>query len=399
MNASESQVKAVLSWLAEEITEDSAPPLARPPSPSPAGLGWREPTSRAHGVKWLAPVAAAVSVGVVAAGIVFAASLTGGAHRPSEPAAGDGPEVPPYYFAVSPGSGGRPAQVAVRATRTGARVASVPLRPGWVPIDVSVAADDRTFVVAARQHAGQGVTISLFKFDPAKRRVQLSNAPAPAVPAHHVFAGFALSPNGERLALASMPRHVTGWQLQVFNLRSGGVQTWTSPAGQVYPFSEPLSMRWAADNVTLAINVTAPHPGVCVLRTNIPGNSAGQDCRTVLPLLTGPLAKKVGNAISFPVLTLNGRTMVASATAFPGRRLGGFAQWSARTGRLLRLLDWHPAPLGAGSQADVLWTNATGSVLVVYAPPHHAGRTAILSHGQLTLLPGPAMAIPPIAAW
>lgn len=52
----------------------------------------------------------------------------------------------------------------------------------------------------------------------------------------------------------------------------------------------------------------------------------------------------------------------------------------------LRVLN---LPMGnvIDENTEVLWASSTGSTLVVYEPPGHATRIAIVRDGQLTLLP------------
>src|SRR5262249_1239976 len=118
MSAAEDKFRAVLSSIAAEIPDDSAPPL-RLPSRRPSHR-------RPHW--WLAPIAAAGSVAVVAAGVLVVSQLAGHRAMPRTTSAA----VPSFYVALRvlrpaccmPGKPYAPrTDAVVRATATGAVIA------------------------------------------------------------------------------------------------------------------------------------------------------------------------------------------------------------------------------------------------------------------------------------
>jgi len=98
----------------------------------------------------------------------------------------------------------------IRDTVTGATVATFQPPPPFDTFEyVTGAADDRTFVLAARNLSNDlglapcGLT-RLFRarFNPAGRSVTLTSLPVPELPATSQVDGIALSPDGTRLAVA-----------------------------------------------------------------------------------------------------------------------------------------------------------------------------------------------------
>lgn len=161
-------------------------------------------------------------------------------------------------------------------------------------------------------------------------------------------------------------------------------------------------MTWGADETTLAFNwYIAQNPGnprldptqgLRLLDTAAPGSRLVADSRLAVPVssLTGSTPGVKGIVVNNNLMLTPDCTTVAGAIRSPhfNRQIHfGFAEYSAATGHLTRKLDWGPAGNVQDGNTYVLWTNGTGSTLVVYEPPGHATRIAILRDGQLTLLP------------
>ena len=309
----------------------------------------------------------------------------------------------------------------IRDTATGATLATIrPLRPFDTFETATAAADDRTFVLAeqdiTKSSLGSCGPARLYRasFNPANRRATLTALAIPEIPATSELDAIALSPDGTKLAVAvepgqscsssgSVPRSSPGAaagreQVSVYWLTSGTVKTWQStPAwsdgGQV----GQNAMSWATDG-TLAFNYPGSggdQPGLYLLNTNYASGDLLQASQlgvsTSAPV---QLQRSHGTTTVQPgqwtwsgdgVLTPDGQTVLAPVQRTL-QQAGGtgagaaFAKFSAVTGGLVQVL-W-PAeslqPLGLGLYYSVIWTNSSGSVLVV-AGPTTRGKTGVHS--------------------
>ena len=243
---------------------------------------------------WLAPVAAAAAVVRVVA-VSLAISSTVGQHaRPARPAGVTLPAgVPRYFVALTGGRdplGGKEAVIA--ATATGATVAQVsPPKPYAEFTEVAAAGDDRSFVLAAqRQVSPVNSESSPLKF--FRLVLRRSGNPAltalPLPPVIGNVTGFALSPDGSKLAMATSPPlrlqngrppPPHGSRLRLFTLATGAERDWALPGtgwiGMNKP--NPQSLSWAGDNRRLLVHVQlgigGPKAEVRVLDTGTPGGS------------------------------------------------------------------------------------------------------------------------------
>jgi hypothetical protein len=400
--------------------------------------------------KILAAVAAATAVTVIVTGVV---ALTG--HPGTRPAPGTGPGcrppayypfyplhppspagftspgrsagpaghqaaglIPPYYIALTGTRRPYPANpdnAAVYSSVTGARLATVtPPRPYRTFVDVSAAADDRTFALAAQnartQRSGTPVVFFLLHFSPGTRQARLTLIAAPAVPAHGSFDAFALSPDGRKLAVAwdTNGAH-PATRLQVTDLVTGKGRDWTSARGDVEgDTADPWSISWAADSRTLAFNwitfpvsrsaVTGPGTGLRALDTAAAGTDLQECSRLLLPFL-GPGRRIAGGDLDdILFLTPSGRHAVG-AISTDGK--AGYAVIPVTPGDyIVHILDLRKVSASEpGGPRDVLWANADGSVLVVYSPAGHNDRIGVLVGGRLRLLPQSSRISFPAAAW
>jgi hypothetical protein len=239
--------------------------------------------------KWsglLVPLAAAAAVTcVVAASLAIGAAFHGHS-RPAGPApapqsypspaplrpaplrAAALRQVPPYFAELTLTApvqvmGGE--AVVVRSTLTGHVLATVtPPRPYQIFTWVSVAADDRTFVLAAQRYwpiaSGQAglpaqnrdnTTPTVFftmTFDPATRTARLARLAVPETIPSAQLAGMTVSPDGTRLALDLRQ------SIQVVTLATGAIRSWAWPGGGWIGNSKPVGQifSWTADGTTLA---------------------------------------------------------------------------------------------------------------------------------------------------
>jgi hypothetical protein len=441
MSLIESHLRDALSEVAQEIPTGTVPPLALPaqragtPVPVAGGSSARpvRPAARRATPRLLAPVAAGVAVLAIA---VTAASLATASRqaRPSRPpgttitpaSAAAMRGVPAYYIGLTTGAlragrsgahrAGRPI-AGIYATASGALLASV-VPPGLAGsvVVVTAAADDRAFAIATQAHPGSSrrssVRFYLVSFNPASGRMRLTGIARGVVPQAAALEAVTLSPDGTELGVAYAPNGDPGNRtdvLKVVNLGTGAVRTWSSDNGNVATESaDPWTLNWVSAR-TLAVNwAMVPHPPVSLgpgsgLRLlNVTGGSGGvvADSRLALPV-HAPASKRAttaattaGYLTSNPLLTSDGSTVVAAISAFSGGA-GGFAEFSASTGRLERRLDWRRL----SGPADVLWASQDGQVLVVYAPPGHPGQIGIWRSGHLIALPRSPRISFPAAAW
>jgi hypothetical protein len=299
-------------------------------------------------------------------------------------------EIPPFYVAL----GGRPiyGQVAmIRATATGETIATItPPRPYGLFTWATGAADDRAFVLTAQRLSARGAlvpptTFFLLRFDPATGAPRLSAMTFP-MPSWPSVTGIALSPDGTKLAVALSgvsPAAGNGvsWtpRVVVYSLPTRSRRQWVWPGpgavGNLRPVFLPLS--WTADGRRLAFkfwpNFRAlpsydGSPEIRVLDTASPGG----DLRSSTPVPGG--AKPSGMDT---LITPDGTKIVM----FAGGRL---EEISTASGKPVGRQSW---PKIAGSSPDVVWTNSSGSMLIVAAwDLTHTVLEVATSH-RLTRLP------------
>jgi hypothetical protein len=542
MNTLEDRVRAATRAAADTVLPDSVPPLWLPPA-SPAGSR-RQSWLGSPWARRLAPLGAALAVVVVAVAMV----LVGRAVRAPVPApeAGLGPpgpvtagppvssyvasgQVPRYYVAIeSRGNPNlNPSYAVVRATVTGAALATIPasVAHGTV-VAVTAAADDRTFVldeqrfVATDSNANQFVeprTFYLVRLDASGRPGTPTRLPM-TVPGGEMLTGFALSPDGSKLAIAVEPDNVKNdpnlEQILVYTLAAGAVRTWSGDGTIGFGPDDARSLSWAGDERTLAF-FWAASPGiqtsVRLLDVETGGGSLLADSRQAvslvnepLPILTpatlrsqaasrygsspassgygsspassgygsspassgygsspassgygsspasasgqasppeptpvsssasAPAAASVGSTpapfptVSFilssgqsapslscqedSIITPDGSSIVCGAITavnptikrdsrggFAGLQRGavtGFLEYSTATGKVTRILGhWTFGSVGALS-VEVLWSNASGSVLIGVIPDAGGGQVGVISGNKFTPLPTATASVP-----
>jgi hypothetical protein len=362
----------------------------------------------------MTPLAAAAAVAAV---VIASLSLASGMHGPGGGAAGSSAGtaagagatggVPAYYVALT--SAATPAQAVIRATATGAVVATVkPPKPYGTFNFVTGAAGDRTFVLAAQRwwpiasgtrglaaEKRDNTTPVVFfrlRFDPGTRTARLTALHVPRkIPASSLD-GIAVSPDSSRLALALYPA-----QIEVITLATGSARHWIWPGaapstgpwvGNSKPSGQPLS--WTANAHTLAFPLTAESGGitwVMLLNISSPGGSLQSAARRGVSFLglghlkPGP----VGNALITPdgtrITTITMRLKPSQARV---------TEFSVRTGQPVSPPPAGTAP-GPLTPWSVLWTDSSGSTLIVNGVRTGASAgtvTGILRGGRFTPLPG-----------
>jgi hypothetical protein len=405
MNTVEDRLRTALRETAGEVTPQSVPPLRLHGA---RRRGRAHPAARRRWAAWLAPLAAAASVtAAVAASLAISTAFHGGhraASRPAGPFAG----LPPYYVVLA---GKNPSPVVmqrqfaeVRATATGATLARVtPPRPYRTFVAAAGAGDGRTFVLVAGPWAvtyragGKFIREAPTKFFMLHIGAGGGSTRLTALPIARQPGGafdIALSPDGSRLAVALRDASVGGPAIQVFDVATGSERVWRWPGGGPVTNNaggEGEVLSWAADDRTLAFQqwVTGEIIHLRLLDTTAPGTSLRAASRL---LLTWPgdgatwhyVHGKISHVLFgfSAIITPDGSKIVAATedlTMHPLSSELAFTEFSAATGKVVKVLGRWPIPgLYPGQVQDVLWTNSSGSKLIVLA--HKPGAPAKAPH-------------------
>ncbi len=377
------------------------------------------PERRATRSGWLAPVAVALVVAMTIAGVTVAVQASGllsGPHGNSEPVNGavskppwpsQGDRMPAYYVAVDFGPAIHDDQAitmtaVVRGSATGAllgRLALPSLNASSAGPVITAAGDDRHFVIALPTWPSGETRFYLLTLDSSGRVASLAALPIHPLPAREIVGGIALTPDGTQLAVAAhLPwpsSHYRGHpptaEIRAVNLVTGSVRTWTTH--QAIPSDGgPSEPSWAEGGRLLGFmwneHDGVPGHGLYLLKTAAPGTNL---------MAARRLFQGVGLALD-GYLTANGQTVIADMKA-PDPASASFedgypsiAEYSARTGRLLRAL-YGPPRTATTESYDVVSVDPSGKYLLVTAPKF--GR---LVNGTFTPLAFKHGEVP-IAAW
>jgi hypothetical protein len=305
--------------------------------------------------------------------------------------------VPRYYLALTTISkhSGR-LDAVIHSTLTGAKVATIkPPRPFTTFSEVTGAADDRTFILAAQPrvtpYTGNPAAFYRARFSPATGKVKLSRLAIPELPGSDLLTGFAITPNGARLALAVL----TGSEARVlvYSLATGTVRTWQSPGTIGSDPDDYLSISWGQGG-KLAVDWDGLTPGTGTRLLNTAGREGSllRDSRLVVAT-----RQPDGYTLNWDgIISPDGRIIIAPMWrprphAKPGTSQieEEFQEFSVATGRMTRAL-WRVRT----SSETVAWSNPSGRILLVVAPPRSATTvgakdvTGLLSGNQFTALPG-----------
>ncbi|HMD22785.1 MAG TPA: hypothetical protein VKH61_01710, partial [Streptosporangiaceae bacterium] len=317
------------------------------------------PTRRPSWRPRLLPFTAAAAVIAVITAGALVAGLTA-AHKPAahKPAvSGSAPaSLPRFYVTTSSSPGGRGIQAVVRASASGQVTGTVPV-PSALPVEwadsggtfVTAAADDRSFIIGVQ--GGQaptkiGLDLRLFRFaisDAGKPGHLTELAPVPM--RNETTEGIALSPDGKLLAVSLMrdsPADAVG-AIQVLDLATGAIRTWTAPANSVYIPGPP---SWADGSRVIAFTwlrstqsglMSAPR-GIRLLDINAPGDNL------VAGTLIVPRGVVAAGSLVSALITPDGRDVIVvtwrdlTPRASTHTVVVQFAELQASTGRLVRLL-------------------------------------------------------------
>lgn len=424
MNVIEERIRAAVRAAGNTVSPESVPPLELP-AEHPRAAGWRR--------HWLVPAAAAAAVVVLAVttvtvsqvtrtrppGIAAAATAAGpmlpGPSLASYVAAG---VIPPYFVSVAfTGEATEsPAVAVVHDTVSGHALATIkPSIRGGTIRAVSAAGDDRTFLldeqtwakflphVAVTEYAGPH-TFYLLRLSSAGRVSSLTRLRV-TVPATQVLDAFALSPDAKRLALVvQAQKHSQGrTDLEVVTLSTGSTRVWAAAAGFFRSGAgDSRGLSWTADGRELAFewqpNNVGQWPGVEARLLNL--TSAGGDLlaasrrviATTRQFTPSGNSFQVSDAENEPVVTPDGSAIVTNTVYFQVKTKEsgqawnyrhGFAEYSTRTGKLVRILGyWKIKPAGYWL-TQVLWSSPSGRVLIGIIPD---GRIGVINGNEFTPL-------------
>jgi hypothetical protein len=510
MNTLEDRVRAATRAAADTVPPDSVPPLWLPPT-SPAGSRRRPSWFGSPWARRLAPLAAALAVVAVAVTMVLVgraaqepASGPGGGITPPGPMTAGPPvsayvssgQVPRYYVTIeSRGNPNfKPSYAVVRATATGAALATIQASAAHgTVVAVTAAADDRTFVldeqpfVATNIPANQGFqprTFYLVRLGASGLPGRPTRLPM-TVPGGELMTGFALSPDGSKLAIAVEPDNVSNdpdlQQVRVYTLATGAVQTWSADGTIGFGPDDARSLSWASDERTLAffwaaagagvhtsvrlldigtgsgnlladsrpavslvnqplpslapttVNsptaspyesspasasglASSPEPTAASASASAPATAAASVGPTPVPSTAGPYSASPGaTAPSLAcqedsVITPDGSLIVCGAmeTLKTTEKTShgqfsllsdvetGFIEYSAATGQVAHILGHWTFNNETSDSVDVLWSNASGRVLIAVIPSANGhGRVGVISGNAFTPLPAQAASVSP----
>lgn len=402
-------------------------------------LRTREASHRPRWPRLVAPLAAAVAVMVVA-GISVALSGGGQARHPAPSPTALLKRAPRSYVELISAEPGytRPCRVpgahnvcydyaVVRNTLTGATLAKIyPPRPFLSFDAVAGAADDHTFVLSASAgqplNGFQPLKFFLLRVNPSTGAATLTAAPIPEMPKSEYLVGMALSPNGTDLAISvqtGKPSYKLA-RVSVYSLATGAERSWQAHGYLGEGEYDSQALSWSRGGI-LAFNWTGNKPasGVYLLRTAAASGNLFADSRRAVRALSIPSSKGLrvpytysyfnsdgvltadGTKIVFPVVTEHvsecpklkpnpnpNPKLVSLCGPFKYSDTVSFEEFSATTGRLIRILD-RTAITDSATFNYVEWTNPSGSLLVVYAPTAGGHRTVLGMLGTSRFVPIP----------
>ena len=380
MNMIEERIRAAARAAAETVAPDSVPPLELPAAPRRRWLrGGR--TAGATRTPWavrLAPVAAALAV------IAIVITMVNVRHTESRPPA-TGPsllappgvpagppvssyvrsgQVPPYYVTATE------TDAVVHLTVSGASVATIrPSLPGGTMVAVTTAGDGRTFVLGEQGQDRKAVTFYQFRLGSSGRPGALSRLPM-SVTDGKTMTGLALSPDGTKLAIAVVPGGGVQ-QVRLYPVHGGQARTWSATGGGPYGATW---LSWPASQRTLAFNWSVGHTrSVRLLNLGTAGGSLLAASRPVVTLgNTANMGQTLYIGPDDMIITRDGSAIVGASNEITNIAKNGiitfttgFPEFSVATGHLTRIVGhWHPNQWHEPEVVDLLWSDASGRVLI-----------------------------------
>ena len=407
MNLIEDRIRAAARAAAETVAPDSVPPLELPAART-RRFGRRRRGVRSPHATWstwaprLAPLAAALAVIAL---VITMVNVRHTENRPpatgsslvAPPGVPAGPpvssyvrsgQVPPYYVTATE------TDAVVHLTVSGASVATIrPSLPGGTMVAVTAAGDGRTFVLGEQGQDRKAVTFYQFRLGSSGRPGALTRLPM-SVADGKTMGDVALSPDGTRLAIAVAPGGGVQ-QVRLYPVSGGPARTWSATGGTTGGPFALRSLSWAASQRTLAFNWWAGQTQ-SVRLLNL-GNAGGSLLAASRPAVTLANTANMGQTLyqcGSLILTPDGSELVcASGEITKIAKDGiityttGFPEFSAATGRVTRILGhWHPNQWHEPLVVELLWSDASGRVLIGVI--HAGGRNwvGVISGNKFTPL-------------
>jgi hypothetical protein len=432
MNTIEDRLRAATKAAAGTVAPGSAPPLRLPDDMGPFREFHRARRRLNSSRGWLAPVAAAASVAaVVLASVTISGAI--GAHRPpaqhSSSRGGPLAGLPDFYLNLHAASRADwPRQAVVRSTRTGAVVTTLtPPAPYRFWLDAAGNGNGHAFVLAAAVgrvlHQDGGVD-----YLPGRSKFYLLRlghgghttlTPLPLVVQGYQVEDFALSPDASKLALtwSGGDHSAVPPTIKVIDLATSAARTWTWPGGpRITANSGGMGevLSFTTDGRTLAYQQwVSGGIDIRLLDTTTTGGSLPASSRLGMrwPDSGDPVhfihGKLTNNFFGFSGIITPDGSKIAAATAtvvkHPLRSELQFTEYAVGTGTIERVLGpWRLPGLYPGQVQDVLWSNPSGSKLIVVAhipgkpvkDPHSSNsagyglEVGVVSGNHFTPIPG-----------
>jgi hypothetical protein len=364
---------------------------------------------------WGAPLAAAALVTAVALILVLLRQAPAPPPGPATPTSASPvpASIPRYYVTLDH------LDALVGDLRTGRELAVI--STGENIYNVTAAADDRTFVLEQSPVGGHVTTWYLLRLTPgATHPTQLSKLPIAPIVAD--IYGFALSPDGSKLALmwrtASTPTNAVA-HLSVYSVPAGAtLGTWTESGGSDHSAlnegvtGDGTGLTWIDGDTTVAFpwavqSVPVNEPPAETFRAldvSAAGHDLLADSRVVAQVPTSWTQTKTALATPCGVTLMSsdgilvcGSEGSGNASFQPACPLADptIASYSARGKRLQVLYRWQAAQC-LSANTTVMWTSPDGGTAIasldlsmkgikVTAP--ESSRFGIVSGGHLTVLP------------
>jgi hypothetical protein len=410
-----------------ELIEPSSIPALSLPAPGPRPLSRLRRRVPRRWPAWMTALAAAAAVTAVIVGI-FAIGHAVSRPGPKPPATGGVPYsgIPSYYaYAVQGSTYSRTVHgtqygdsviaryVKIRATASGKVLATVsPPAPYNAFESFAGAASDRTFVFAAQRYTYDKTGNERYKQDqktPLKFMIlritsgghtQLSPLSLPGTLTEAQAPTLALSPDGAKLAVAYGGSGKPA-VIQVITLATGQMRRWTSPPPAATPVLGGPG-AWTSDGRTLALGQMSIQPSGTIrtaptqmrlLNTTAPGTNLAAASKLVT--LHG------AGSFPWPFITPDGTKLIGETGSGPFRpgattESGALGVYSARTGALLAITGrWQRNGRGLLSnraRQTVVWSNPSGSRLIVEMPHGNLNEVGILTADKFTPLAHVALA-------
>jgi hypothetical protein len=364
---------------------------------------------------WGAPLAAAALVTALALALVLLRQAP--VPRPGPVATTSAPSVtasiPRYYVTLDH------MDAVVGDDRTGRKLAVI--STGENIYNVTAAADDRTFVLEESPVGGHATTWYLLRLTlGATHPTQLTKLPIAPIVAN--IYGFALSPDGSKLALmwrtASTPTDAVA-HLSVYSVPAGAtLGTWTESGGGGHSalnegvIGDGTGLTWVDGDTTVAFPwavepATADEPPTRTFRAldvSTAGHDLLADSRVVAQVPTSTTQTKTASATPCGVTLLSSDGILVCGSSGDGNASfqpacptadPTIASYSANGKRLQVLYRWQAAQC-LSANTTVLWTSPDGSTAIVSLDLSMKGikvtapessRFGIVSGGHLTVLP------------